>query len=124
MKKLLQKHFIETHQSNWTSISFILLASLASVVIMALIFPDLLIYHSLGFHASHDPAIIYNNSFTLLSHYYNGGVQLWNQYDQINYAFSHIGSGLYELANIITAVSYIFFSPIFNRFRNRTFGSS
>lgn len=104
---------IEPHREYWVSIIFVLFSSLSSVIVMAVIYPDLLIYRSLSFNNFHDQAIPFHNSFTLISHYYHGGIQLWNQYDQMSYIFGHLGSGFYQLANIITALAYILLSPFF-----------
>jgi len=93
---------------------FILISFLASMILMAVVYPELLVYRSRTFMYQHDTGIPFENIFTLISHYYNGGIQLWDRFDQMNYAFSHTSSGLYALVNLMVAGCYVLFAPLFN----------
>src|SRR5205823_2074286 len=96
------------------SLAIISISFLASMLTMMAIFPDLLVWHKMSFMWQHDTEIPFENTFTLVSQYYHGGIQLWNPYDQMSYAFSHTTSGLYTLANLMTASAYILLRRFFN----------
>ena len=96
-------------------IGFIFLSSFASIVLMALVYPDLLVFHKIVLSHQHDTEIPLLNTFALISHYFNGGVQLWNRYDHMSFSFTQLSSGYYTLANLFTAAIYLFFSPIIER---------
>lgn len=107
----MKKLFLLPHQNMWVSIAFILISTLSSLLIMGMVFPDLLIHHTMVHMHQHDTGIPFEGVFALLSHYYQGGVQLWNRFDQLNYGYFHITAGLYTLANMMTAIAYILISP-------------
>ena len=97
---------------NWKKdIAAITVASIASYLTMALVYPDLLIHHKIFFMHQHDTEIPFLSAFALISHYYNGGIQLWNPYDQMTYSFVHLASGFYTIASIMTAAVYILLDP-------------
>ena len=88
-------------------IANITIVSIVSFITMAAVYPDLLIHHKIYFQHQHDTEIPFLSAFTLISHYYNGGVQLWDPYDQMTYSFVHLSSGFYTIASIMTAAIYI-----------------
>ncbi|MFA5260981.1 MAG: YfhO family protein [Candidatus Omnitrophota bacterium] len=92
---------------------FILSASAVSLLVLAVTFPELMVYRNRSFMFQHDMGIPFENVFTLVSHYFHGGIQLWDRYDQMSYVYSHLSSGLYTLANLFTAGCYILLSPLF-----------
>ena len=110
----MKKLFLHPHQNGLTAIAFILISTLSSLIIMGLVFPDLLIHLKMVFVHQHDTEIPYEGVFALVSHYYQGGIQLWNRFDQSSYGFFHITAGLYTLANLMTTIAYIFISPFFD----------
>ncbi|MDC1153176.1 YfhO family protein [Nitrospinaceae bacterium] len=99
-------------QMSWKKdVASIIIASVASYFTMAMIYPDLLIHHNIYFMHQHDTEVPFLSVFTLISNYYNGGIQLWNPYDQMTYFFYHLSTGLYTIANITTAAIYILLAP-------------
>jgi hypothetical protein len=95
------------------NIAFIFFTSLASYLVMAMVYPDLLIHHKIVLSNQHDTEVPLLNTFSLISNYYQGGIQLWNRFDQMTYAYFHLGTGFYTTSNILTAAVYIFLSPFF-----------
>jgi len=110
----LRKLFIDPHQDGRTSTVFIFLSALTSYLIMGWVYPDLLVSHRVLFSHHSDPAIPFEGVFSLISHYYHGGIQLWDRFDQMNLNFLHVTSGLYTLANVATVAAYILFVPLFD----------
>ena len=92
---------------------YIIVTSIASYLLMAMVYPDLLIHHIIYFSQNHDTEVPFLSAFTLISNYYHGGIQLWNPYDQMTYFFHHLGNGLYTIASIITAAAYILLASFF-----------
>jgi len=92
-------------------IALILLASLASYLVMGMVYPDLLIHHKILLSHQHDTEIPLLNTFALISHFYQGGIQLWDRFDQMTYSYFHLGTGFYTVSNILTAAVYIFLAP-------------
>ena len=62
----------------------------------------------------HDTATHYNNVFIIISDFFNGGVQFWNRFDQVNTFFVHLSYGIYNVQNIITAFFYIILNYYLN----------
>jgi hypothetical protein len=118
----MKKNFLQPHQDSLTSFIFIFLSVLVSFMIMALVYPDLLIHHKMVFVHQHDTEIPFYGVFTIVSHFYNGGIQLWDRYDMVRYDFFHITSGIYTLANLLTAGAYIILSP-FYKYQGEAFQS-
>lgn len=92
-------------------IAFILFASLASYLVMGMVYPDLLIHHKILLSHQHDTEVPLLNTFSLISQYYHGGIQLWDRLDQMTYSYFHLGAGFYTVSNILTAAVYIVLSP-------------
>ena len=109
----MKKIFLNSHQSWWISIAFVFLSTLTSFTIIALVHPDLLIHHKMVLLHQHDTEVPFLGVFTLVSHYYQGGIQLWDRFDLMRYDFNHITSGIYTLANLMTATAYIALSSFF-----------
>ena len=105
----MKKIFLHPHQDCLTSCIFIFLSVLVSFIIMAFVYPDLLIHHKMVFVHQHDNEIPFLGVFTIVSHFYNGGIQLWDRYDMMRYDFFHITSGIYTLANLLTAAAILAF---------------
>ena len=117
LKKIMEKKIkakrIELLPEGVKAGFFILAAGAASLLVLAVTFPELMVYRSRSFMYQHDMGIPFENVFTLVSHYFHGGIQLWDRYDQMGYAYSHLSGGLYTLANLFTAGCYIILSPLF-----------
>ncbi|MFA5088560.1 MAG: hypothetical protein WC552_05950, partial [Candidatus Omnitrophota bacterium] len=109
---MLKKLFLLLNKIVKSPLGFILLASLVSYGLMAFIHPDWLVRNQMSFLWQHDTEIPYQNTFTLISFYQQGGIQLWNRYDQMSYVFAHLTTGLYTLTHIFLAFIYILFSPL------------
>ncbi len=98
-----------------SSLILLAMAFLASVLAAALVFSDLWVRHNVSFSGRLDSEIPFENTFALLTHFYQGGIQLFNRYDQMSYAYSHLSSGLYTFANLVTAGVYVILSPFVDR---------
>ena len=88
-------------------------AFFASFLVLMMVDSDLFFFRCLSFLHQHDTEIPFECVFTLISHFYNGGIQLWDRYDQFNLAYTQLTSGVYTLSNMITAGAYILFSGVF-----------
>ncbi len=89
------------------SVGLSLLASL-------FLFSDLFWFHNQSFMWHHDTEIPFENTFNIISFFSQGGVQLFDPFDGFNYAYSHLSSGFYTVANAITAFIYLLFSPFYS----------
>lgn len=99
---------------NWTfgySCLFIVYSFFISFLIMTIVNPDLFLWHKIGFLKEHDSELPLQNTVSLISNFFNGGIQLWDPYDQMNYAYTQLSSGIYTLSNILTAFLYIVAYP-------------
>ena len=67
------------------NIFYLFISIILTTFIFSLIFPDFIIYGKYTFMNAHDPATHYNNVFIIISDFFNGGIQLWNRFDQVNY---------------------------------------
>lgn len=90
---------------------FIVIALLVSYLVMMVVDPELFAFHRRGFMLAHDTELPIENIFSLISNFFNGGIQLWDPYDQMNYAYTQLSSGIYTLSNILTAALYIIVYP-------------
>tara|TARA_B100000686_G_scaffold158757_1_gene166396 strand:+ start:119 stop:2959 length:2841 start_codon:yes stop_codon:yes gene_type:complete len=93
-------------------VASIIIASVASYFTMAIVYPDLLIHHNIYFMHQHDTEVPFLSVFTLISNYYNGGIQLWDPYAQMTYSFYHLGGGFYTIVSIMSAATYVFLAPL------------
>jgi len=96
------------------TVLFILGVFLASFVIQSFLYPDLCFYLTRRLGTSHETQIPLESTFILVSHFFHGGIQLWDRFDQMNNAFFVSINGIYGVANIITAFIFIIFSPFFS----------
>jgi hypothetical protein len=99
------KKFISTH---WGSA---LLAFCSAVLLAAIIFPEFLIDRHLEFVRGSFYAD-YWGSFTLTNFFYQGGIQLWDPYDQIPMAYPYFILGIGKFFNVLVSLVYILFSPL------------
>ena len=94
--------------SSWFLIGFSFALSLAAC---AFIFFDLFWRCDQSFMWHHDAEIPFEDTFFLVSNFFQGGLQIFDHYDGMNFAFNHLGHGLYTVANICTAAIYIICTP-------------
>ncbi len=90
-----------------------ILAFGASLAACLVIFTDLFWFRNQSFMWHHDAEIPFEDIFVLISNFFQGGVQLFDRYDGMNFAYNHLGHGLYTVANIVTACVYVVLSPFF-----------
>lgn len=107
----MEKDFSNQYRFLIKPIGFIFFSSLVSLILMAVVYPDLLVFHKIVFSHQHDTEIPFLNTFSLISHYFNGGIQLWNRFDHMTFSFSQLSVGYYTLVNLLTAAVYVLFSP-------------
>lgn len=84
-----------------------------SWLVMCLIFPDVFVFHTVSFLRYQDAEHNYDGVLTLVSNFFHGGVQLWNGYDQMPLMYLYMIGNLTSFANLVTALVYIIFSPLF-----------
>ncbi len=99
--------------SSLKSCLFILLSATVSYVVMGFVYPELLFRHELSFLWQNDGGILKESLFTFVSNALHGGVQLWNRYDEMNYAYLYLSHGIQTLVNILTGWTYLLLSPFF-----------
>lgn len=90
------------------TISFVL-----TICACMLLFNDLFWFHNQSLMWHHDSEIPYEDTFILASHFFQGGIQLFDRFDTMSFTYNHLGHGLYTLSNILTAFLYVVFSPLF-----------
>lgn len=88
-----------------------LISFISSLVAASLIFPDLLVHHRHSFVWAHDPEAPMQNIFALINQWTHGGVSLFDHFDQFNFVYTQLTSGMYTVVNIILAGVYILISP-------------
>lgn len=96
------------------TVAFIAFVFIASSVLLCFLYPDLWFYHTRRLLISHETQIPMESTFILVSHFFHGGIQLWDRFDQMNNAFFVSTNGIYGVANVITAAVFIILSPFFN----------
>ena len=84
-----------------------------SLMVMACIFPEMLILGKRSFMTLHDTEIPCENIFALTSFCYHGGLQLWDRFDAMNLSYFQLSAGMYTLVNMASALIYWIFSPLF-----------
>ncbi|SNR77666.1 hypothetical protein SAMN06265365_114139, partial [Tistlia consotensis] len=86
----------------WTAVILEwLLVAAVSMLVMALVYPDLLAFHRIRFTAGHDLEIPYQSAWVHAGYFLRGGVQLWSRMDQVNHAYFHLTTGFQGLTPIV-----------------------
>ncbi len=85
---------------------------LLTMVILALLYPDQFIHCSRRFMMSHDTELHEENLFMLVSHFFQGGVQLYDRFDHLSNIYNLMTAGLYSIADMILAAVYLVISPL------------
>ena len=96
------------------TVLFILGVFLASFVILSFLYPDLWFFHTRRLLIAHETESPWESTFILVSHFFHGGIQLWDRFDQMSNAYFVLSFGVYGVVNIITAFIFIIFSPFFS----------
>ncbi|SME98877.1 membrane protein YfhO [Tistlia consotensis] len=78
-----------------------LLVATGSMLVMALVYPDLLVTAQVRFTAGHDSMIPYQSAWVQAGYLLRGGMQLWNRFDQVNHAYLHLSTGFQGLTPIV-----------------------
>ncbi len=82
-----------------------------TAIVLAIFYPDEIIHGRTSFMFAHDPEMAIENTYRLVSFFVQGGIQLYNRFDGMNDAYSHLCFGLYTLSNIVVAALYVLFAP-------------
>src|SRR3990170_5487332 len=108
MIKFLSKNFqiFKTSSSRFRFFRHVVLSSLISYCLVWIVFPELFIKKNISFMRFSDTIHNYVGIFTFLSNFYHGGIQLWNNYDQMPLTFYYLVGGLSSLSNLLTALIY------------------
>ena len=92
---------------------WILTATAVSLLVMACVFPEMLVFGKRSLMTLHDTEIPCENIFALTTQLYHGGLQLWDRFDAMNVAYFHLSGGIYTLVNMASALIYWIISPLF-----------
>ena len=87
------------------------LAFLAAAVLSIVIFPEFFITPHLEF-CYNTFWTDYWGSFTLTNFFYQGGIQLWDPYDQLPLAYYCMTIGIFKFFNVMVAAIYVLFSQM------------
>ncbi len=83
------------------------------MAVVVLFYPHHFIFGDVRFLGNHDTEIPFQNTFALVSQFLNGGIQLFDRFDQINYAYAHLTTGFYTIINVVVAFLYTLCSSFF-----------
>jgi len=89
----------------------ILLIFCCASVLAAIIFPEYLITSRIEF-SSNICFGDYWGAFSLTNFFYQGGIQLWDPYDQLPLSFYCLTVGIYKIFNVLVALVFILFSNL------------
>ena len=82
-----------------------------TMAILAVLYPDQFIHCNRRFMMSHDTELHEENLFTLLSHFFQGGVQLYDRFDGLSNIYNLMTAGLYSVLDLLLAGVYLVISP-------------
>ncbi len=92
----------------WRDIGWTFLITMGILVIL---YPDQFIHCSRRFMMSHDTELHEENLFTLVSYFFQGGVQLYDRFDGISNIYNMMTAGLYSVLDMLLAGIYLVISP-------------
>jgi hypothetical protein len=92
-----------------------LLVSVASMAVMALIYPDMFLTAQVRFTAGHDIMVPHQSAWVHAGYFLRDGVQLWSRHDQMNQAFIHLGTGFLGLTGIVEGALFAQLAGLFDR---------
>ncbi len=99
----------------WGAVAEVLVLSAVSLAVMAAIYPDLLVHQRIRFTGGHDIELPFEAAFTLAHQLLNGGLQLWNRFDQVNHGYLHLTTGFYTLPALLEAWVFAKIYPFLDR---------
>jgi hypothetical protein len=88
-----------------------LLGFVLAGILAAVIFPEFMVLRHMEFIRGTFYAD-YWGSFTLTNFFYQGGMQLWDVYDQIPMAYYYLTLGVGKFCNCLVALTYILLYPL------------
>lgn len=94
------------------SVLHILGSSILSLLVMCFLFPDLILRHQFSFTKFNDQNVDYYGVFTIVSNFFHGHIQLWDNYNQMPLAYDYLNGGMTAFSNLFTAAIYILISPL------------
>jgi hypothetical protein len=86
----------------------------ASFLLLSLVYPDIWLWHTRRLVIVHETMAPLESTFILVSHFFHGGIQLWDRFDQMNNAYFVLSNGVYGILNIITAAVFVVLLPFFS----------
>ena len=92
-----------------------LLVSAGSLVVMAHVYPDMLVSARVRFTGGHDSMIPFQSAWLHAGYFLRGGVELWNRFDQLNHSFFHLATGFHGLAPIVEGWLFALIAGAFDR---------
>ncbi len=95
-----------------TTLRFLFYCVLLNCAALAVLYPEQLLWRNTRFMFVHDTEYLLENVFALVSHFYQGDIQLYNHFDGLNMAYNQLSWGLYTLSNVLTAAVYVLVSPL------------
>jgi hypothetical protein len=72
-----------------------------SLALMAVIYPELVFHARIRFTAGHDIAVPFQAAFLHARYFVNGGIPLWDLYDQVDHAYFQLGTGFHTIPAIL-----------------------
>ena len=91
----------------------IFLASILSYVILCIAYPEYFFFANIRFNSGTDIVHPFLSSFIIVKSIINLDFDLWNIYDQVNYSFTHLTSGIYTFPALIEGLLFFILEPFF-----------
>ena len=83
---------------------------ITSCILIAILLRDFILYDNWNFMAdSLDRGFVL--SFAFINDWLNGGIQLWNRYNQLPYTYTHIQTGFYDLPKFFASLYFSIINP-------------
>lgn len=92
-----------------------LLVSAGSMLVMAHVYPDMLVTAQVRFTGGHDTMIPYQSAWMHAGYFLRDGAELWNRFDQLNHSFFHLATGFHGLAPIVEGWLFALVAGMFER---------
>ena len=91
----------------------IFLVSICSYIVLVLAYPDYFVFAKIRFNSGTDIVHPFMSAFINAKALSSFDFDLWNIYDQVNYSFSHLTSGIYTLPSLMEAIIFLLLNPFF-----------
>lgn len=92
-----------------------LLVSVGSMLLMAHIYPDMLVNFQVRFTGGHDNMIPHESAWMHAGYFLRNAVEVWNRFDQVNHAYFHLATGFHGLAPIVEGWLFSLFAGVVDR---------